>query len=173
MDPASALPRLRPPRNRPAPAALTWWRARALLTVSGPLLLLGLALAGCSALFFPGALPWLGPLLALTTLAPALAWQLLVPRRQHALHAWELGAHALHAADGRLLRRNRIVPLSRVQEVDVTRGPLRRRFGLSTLTVTTASTAGRIRVPGLTDATARELAAHVTRAAALAPADTP
>ncbi|MGA4863461.1 PH domain-containing protein [Streptomyces lavendulocolor] len=160
----SDVPGLRPPRHPVHPRARTWWTAQALVTVSGPMLLTALALGLLSVLFFAGALPWLVPLLVVTLVAPALAYVFLMPRRRYAGHAWELGAHAVYAADGWIWRRRRITPLSQVQTVDTVRGPIQRRYGLATLTVTTASTAGEVRIAGLADADAEELARLIGRA---------
>ncbi|TSB19458.1 PH domain-containing protein [Streptomyces benahoarensis] len=166
--PAAAL---RPPRHRVDPRARRWWTARALLTVSGPALLTAVALAVCALLFFPGALPWLGPLLLVTLVVPALAHLALMPRVRYAVHAWELGERAVYASDGWYRQRRRIAPLSRVQTVDTVRGPLERRFGLATVTVTTASTAGDITIRGLSDAGADELSRRIGAAAQLVPGD--
>ncbi|MFF9870501.1 PH domain-containing protein [Streptomyces sp. NPDC013953] len=135
------------------------------MLVSGPMLLTALTLVLLSALFFAGALPWLAPLLLLTLVAPALGYLLLMPRRRYAAHAWELGAYAVYGAGGWIWQWRRIAPLSQVQTVDTVRGPIQRRYGLATLTVTTASTAGDIRIAGLAEADAEELARLIGRAA--------
>ncbi|MEU4255127.1 PH domain-containing protein [Streptomyces fradiae] len=160
-----STPRMRPPRHRVDPLARRWWAVQALLTVSGPMLLTALALGLLSALFFPGALPWLAPLLLVTLVAPALGYLLLMPRRRCATHAWELGTHAVYAAGGWIWQRRRIAPLSQVQTVDTLRGPIQRRYGLATLTVTTASTAGAVEIAGLAEADAEELSRLIGRAA--------
>ncbi|MER5886646.1 PH domain-containing protein [Streptomyces sp. NPDC001941] len=169
--PTAPLPRLRDPRHRVDPRARRWWSAQAFLTVSGPLLLAALALLLSSVLFFPGALPWLAPLIALTLIAPALTYQLLMPRRRYAVHAWELGQDSVYASGGWFWHKRRIAPLSRVQTVDTVRGPVQRRFGLATLTVTTASTAGNIKISGLSDATAEALSRLIGEAAQTVPGD--
>ncbi|MGW1838812.1 PH domain-containing protein [Streptomyces sp. NPDC002067] len=164
--PAAAL---RPPRHRVDPRARRWWTARALLMVSGPALLTAAALTVC-ALLLPGTLPWLAPPLAALTIA-ALVHTVLMPRVRYAVHAWELGERAVYASDGWYRQRRRIAPLSRVQTVDTVRGPLERRFGLATVTVTTASTAGDIRIRGLSDAAADALSRRIGAAAQLVPGD--
>ncbi|WP_171166172.1 PH domain-containing protein [Streptomyces sp. I05A-00742] len=156
---------LRPPRHRVAPRARRWWAVQAVLTVSGPLLLTAAALLVLSALFFPGALPWLAPLVAVTLVAPAVAYQLAMPALRYRVHAWEVGEVAVHTAHGWFRQRNRIAPLSRVQTVDTTIGPLQRRYGLATVVVTTASTAGAVKISGLALDDARRMAERVGRAA--------
>ncbi|QGV82374.1 PH domain-containing protein [Streptomyces ficellus] len=158
-------PQLRAPRHRVDPRARRWWTVQALVVVSGPMLLTALALGLCSALFFSGALPWLLPLLLVTLVVPALGYLVLMPRRRHETHAWELGVHAVYAAGGWMWQRRRIAPLSQVQTVDTVRGPLQRRYGLTTLTVTTASTAGDITIEGLSETDAEKVAQAIGRAA--------
>ncbi|MCP9207427.1 PH domain-containing protein [Streptomyces sp. NEAU-Y11] len=165
------MPELRPPRHRVDPRARRWWTVQALLVLSGPALLTALALAVCSLLFFPGALPWLGPLLLVVLVLPALGYLWFMPRWRYAVHAWELGERAVYAASGWFWRTRRIAPLSRVQTVDTVRGPVQRAFGLATVTVTTASTAGDIRIAGLSDADAEELSRRIGEAAQLVAGD--
>ncbi|MCY7365697.1 MAG: PH domain-containing protein, partial [Frankiaceae bacterium] len=50
---------------------------------------------------------------------------------------------------GVLVRRTSVVPYGRMQYVDVTAGPLARRFGLATVTLHTAAAATDAVVPGL------------------------
>ncbi|MEU3303667.1 PH domain-containing protein [Streptomyces sp. NPDC006678] len=163
--PAPAALSLRPPRFGVDPRARRWWTMQALLSVSGPMLLVAITLAALSALFFAGALPWLGPLLLVTLVVPALVYLTVMPRLRCAVHGWELGTQSVYAARGWLWQQRRIAPLSRVQTVDTVRGPVQRRYGLATLTVTTASTAGAIRISGLSDTEAEQLARRIGEAA--------
>ncbi|WP_214416266.1 PH domain-containing protein [Sphaerisporangium fuscum] len=163
-------PRLRPPRHKADPLARRWWTAQALLTVTAPATLTGLALFVPALLFFPGALVWLGPPLALLV-APALAYALVMPSWRYKVHGWELGTLAVYAASGWFWQKRRIVPLSRVQTVDTVRGPLQRSYGLATVTVTTASTHGDVKIAGLSDADAEHLARRIGEAAQLVPGD--
>ncbi|KUL34331.1 hypothetical protein ADL22_30180 [Streptomyces sp. NRRL F-4489] len=169
--PDHSAPLLRPPRHRVDPRARSWWRAQALLAVSGPMLLTAVALGALSALFFPGALPWLGPLLLVVLVLPAVGYLVVMPRMRYAVHAWELGERAVYAAGGWFWQRRRIAPLSRVQTVDTLRGPVQRRFGLATVTVTTASTAGDIKIVGLSEADAEELSRRIGEVAQDVPGD--
>ena len=50
---------------------------------------------------------------------------------------------------GVLVRRTSVVPYGRMQYVDVTAGPLARRYGLATVTLHTAAAATDASVPGL------------------------
>lgn len=157
--------RLRPPRFRSDPRARGWWTVQALVVFSGPTLLTALTLLVLSALFFPGALPWLAPLTTLVLVVPGLAYLLAMPRLRYRVHAWELGTGAVHASSGWFWRKQRIVPLSRVQTVDTVRGPIQRAFGLASITVTTASTAANVTIAGLSAADAEDVAARIGEAA--------
>ncbi|QKV94896.1 PH domain-containing protein [Streptomyces sp. NA02950] len=165
------MPELKAPRHRVDPRARRWWTVQALLVFSGPALLTALALAVLSLLFFPGALPWLGPLLLAVLVLPGLGYLWFMPKWRYAVHAWELGERAVYASSGWFWRTRRIAPLSRVQTVDTVRGPVQRAFGLATVTVTTASTAGDIRIAGLSDVDAEELSRRIGEAAQLVPGD--
>ncbi|GAA0474285.1 PH domain-containing protein [Streptomyces stramineus] len=164
-------PGLRPPRFGVDPRARRWWTVQALVTVSGPMLIVAAALLVLSVLFFPGALPWLGPLLLLVLVLPAAGYLVAMPRVRLRVHAWEVGEFAVYAASGWFRQRHRIAPLSRVQTVDTTRGPIQQALGLATVTVTTASTAGAVKIAGLSDADARALAERIGDAARLVPGD--
>ncbi|WP_158889195.1 PH domain-containing protein [Amycolatopsis anabasis] len=162
---------LRPPAHRVDARARRWWTLQALVVPSGPALVTALALLVLSLLFFPGALVWLGPLLLVTLVLPALGYLVVMPRWRYRVHAWELGEFAVYSASGWFWQKRRIAPLSRVQTVDTVRGPIQQSLGLATIVVTTASTAGNVRIAGLADADARELARRIGAAAQAVPGD--
>ena len=58
-----------------------------------------------------------------------------------------------------------------MQTVDTMRGPIQQSLGLATVTVTTASTAGNVKIAGLADADAEELARRIGAAAQAVPGD--
>jgi membrane protein YdbS with pleckstrin-like domain len=66
--------------------------------------------------------------------------------------AWKLDETGLHLKRGRLWRKEVLVPRSRVQHLDIERGPIERRYGLATLIVHTAGTRQHaLRLAGLPD----------------------
>lgn len=83
----------------------------------------------------PLALP-----LALAVLVVLPAWGVWLAYRQYACTRWRLDAHGYTLRRGRLWQRETFVPRSRVQHLDLQRGPIERRFGLSTLVLHTAGT---------------------------------
>lgn len=75
-------------------------------------------------------------------------------RRTH----WKLDARGLQVRRGLVWKHELLVPRSRVQHLDIERGPIERRFGLATLVVHTAGTRMHaLRQPGLRDADALAL----------------
>lgn len=93
--------------------------------------------------------------LALTVcvfLAALVGW---LNRRRWRNAGWKLDATGLHVRRGRMWRKEVLIPRSRVQHLDLERGPIERRFGLATLTVHTAGTRlHALRQPGFLDADA-------------------
>jgi membrane protein YdbS with pleckstrin-like domain len=62
------------------------------------------------------------------------------------VHRWEITEEAVYTLTGWLTRTWTLVPISRIQTVDVTRGVLQQMFGLSTVAVMTASSQGTVQV---------------------------
>ncbi len=74
---------------------------------------------------------------------------------------------AVYTRTGWLVQERRIAPISRVQTVDTYRGPLDRLFGLANVTVTTASSAGAVRIVALDSDVADRVVAQLTDIAAI------
>jgi membrane protein YdbS with pleckstrin-like domain len=102
--------------------------------------------------------------LAVTAVA-GTAHTLVMPSWRYRVHRWEAAPEALYTQTGWLVEERRIAPVSRIQTVDTARGPLEQLFGLTNVTVTTASAAGPVVIQGLGHTTAMELAAALTRRA--------
>lgn len=92
----------------------------------------------------------------------ALAHVLAVPRWRYRVHRWEISDTAVYTRTGWLTQERRIAPISRIQTVDTERGPLERTLGLSTVTVTTASSAGAVRITALDRTVADATVARLT-----------
>ncbi|SOD70977.1 hypothetical protein SAMN05892883_0589 [Jatrophihabitans sp. GAS493] len=105
------------------------------------------------------------------TLLVATAHLIVMPRWRYRVHLWEVTDSAVYAQSGWITQERRIAPLSRVQTVDVQRGPLEQLFKLANVTVTTASAAGPIKVHGLDTKTADDLVARLTIATAASVGD--
>lgn len=80
---------------------------------------------------------------------------LLAPGRRYRAWGYRIDAEELHVAHGIWTRIETVVPLARVQHVDVSQGPVERCFGVSRLVLHTAGTMNsRVVLPGLSRETA-------------------
>lgn len=141
-----SLPRstiLAEPAWRPSPKAKLLW---ALENAIGVLVL-------CA-----GLVVWVGldaqhrgwqALAGLAVLVLAVLGVVVVPLWRFAVHRWEVTDEAVYTRVGWLDQESRVAPISRVQTVDTERGPLERILGLATVTVTTASSAGAVKIGAL------------------------
>ncbi|MGW5052389.1 PH domain-containing protein [Actinokineospora sp. NPDC004072] len=163
-DPVPA-PRLRPPRNPVERRAVAWWAVQAV--IGWGLILVVLVI---SALAIAPARPWLLLAAAITAVA-CVVDAAVISRVRYRTHRWEVTDDAVYARTGWFWQEWRIAPMSRIQTVDTRRGPLEQRFGLSTVTVTTASAQGDIRIPGLDRAMAADLVQTLTAITQATPGD--
>jgi membrane protein YdbS with pleckstrin-like domain len=105
----------------------------------------------------PRALAWLASAW-LATAAAAVWFGLWYPPRLYRSWGYRIDAKVLETRSGRLFQRARLLPLSRLQHVDIERGPLERMFGLAALVLHTAGThSANVRIPGLEAAEAMRL----------------
>ena len=99
---------------------------------------------------------WLGALGAVAALL-GLAWMWAVVGRTVRSWGYAERADDLLVTRGVLRRQLVVVPYGRMQFVDVTAGPLDRRFGLATVQLHTAAAATDASIPGLVPAEAARL----------------
>ncbi|NYI05716.1 PH domain-containing protein [Allostreptomyces psammosilenae] len=138
MDTAIAPPEekwtaLPPPLRRLRRTILTLWAAPIILATA----------------LLPGLLA--GPAWAAVALAPLLAtwWGWWAIGRNWASWRYCERADDLLVSKGVLWRQLVVVPYGRMQFVDVTAGPLARRFGIATVQLHTAAAATDAEIPGL------------------------
>jgi membrane protein YdbS with pleckstrin-like domain len=151
---------LREPAHRVSTRAIVMWTVEALVVV---LVLLGGQVvwwfiderASRSAHWLVGAI-WL---------VLSIAYVVVMPRWRYRVHRWEATEHAIYTQSGWLRQERRIAPLSRVQTIDLERGPVAQLFSLASVTVTTASAAGPLTIHGLDLPVARELVDSLTTSA--------
>ena len=129
----------------------------------GTAVLLALAVAGGAALgwFVPWAWPWI--IGAWVVLLALQLWLMiwLPPLAYHAF-GYGLDEKVLLIRSGIWWQTVQLLPLSRLQHVDLSSGPLERRFGLASLVLYTAGThAAALRIPGLDAAEAARLRDHL------------
>ncbi|MET0758068.1 MAG: PH domain-containing protein [Mycobacterium sp.] len=116
-------------------------------------------------------MPWLHAVAAALTVLGAVVFVIVVPLWRYRVHRWDIGMQAVYTRSGWLVQERRIAPISRVQTVDTYRGPLDRLFGLANVTVTTASSAGAVRIVALDSDVADRIAAQLTNIAAIGDQD--
>jgi membrane protein YdbS with pleckstrin-like domain len=95
----------------------------------------------------------------------------IMPQWRYRVHRWETTAQAVYTQAGWLTQNRRIAPVSRIQTVDTERGPLEQLFGLTNITVTTASAAGPLKIDGLDHETAQRLVDELTTTTQATPGD--
>ena len=148
--------RLRPPKNRVDPRAVRYWMTSEAIFNGVIALVLGLL-----AFLIAPARPWL--LLALAiTMAIGIPYMVIMPIWRYRVHRWEITEDAVYTRTGWLWQEWRIAPMSRIQTVDTKRGPLEQAYRLSSVTVTTASAAGPLKIAGLDHEVAADLAGKLT-----------
>jgi membrane protein YdbS with pleckstrin-like domain len=127
--------------RRPDPGLLRLRRRLVVLVVTAP------AVVGSVALLL-----MTGPVQGAAGLAVAAALTglvLVAVERRYAAWGYLEREDDLLVRRGVLIRRTSVVPYGRMQYVDVTAGPLARRYGLAMVTLHTAAAATDASVPGL------------------------
>lgn len=144
-------PRLRNPRHPLSRRAIGWWSLHAAIDW---LIVVVIQLVIVFAV--PAAPGWL-LVTGLVCTGIGAVHVLVVPRWRYRVHRWEITDDAVCTLAGWANLEWRVAPISRIQTVDTKRGPLQQLFGLSTVTVTTASAAGPVEIAGIGDELAADL----------------
>ena len=155
---------LRPPSERVDPLARWMWTLTGALRCIPLLVLLLLADGPWDWFDIPG---WLWAAIAVVL----LAYVVVVPQWRYLVHRWEVTDTAVYTQTGWWARERRIAPMSRVQTVDHREGAVERIFGLATVRITTASSAGALTIEGLDQLQALDLVDDLTRIADSVPGD--
>ena len=143
--------------EKPERKVVSYWRISGLIGA----LLFGALLAVQSLVFFlmksPHiALAFLGGVALIVILRGS--WVLLSSHLRYRRLSFVSDSLRLRIRYGVLVHREKIIPVSRLQHVDIDQGPLERWFGLASLTVFTAGGRGAtFRVSGLTPSRAEAL----------------
>jgi uncharacterized protein len=151
-----------PPLASPAPFLALDRRVIQLWRISGLLGCVIIAIPALVALLFAchsllgnailAFIPWSGVLLF------GGLWSLWYPARAYRAWGYRVEDRVLEIRSGVWFRVVRFLPLSRLQHVDLHRGPLERAHGLASLTLHTAGTReASLGIPGLADAEAEGL----------------
>jgi uncharacterized protein len=146
-EPAWSLPR----------SAIGLWVTESVISS----VVLGLAV-GAFLLFVPAdagaAVPVLRRLLPIAVAGYAVIAIAVRPWLKHRVYRWEITADAAYTRTGWLTQTWTLVPISRIQTVDVTRGVLQQVFGLASVAVLTASSQGTVRIWHLEHVVAQRVA---------------
>lgn len=156
---------LRPPANRIDRRSIKWWMIQSFATWIIPTVgaVVGIIL-------WEAARPWLVVVAVGSGLA-LLVGVVVEPFWRYRVHRWEITDEAVYALTGWLVLEWRVAPISRIQTVDSVRGPLEQFLGLASLTVTTASSNGAIKIVGLDHEVAQGLADRLTTITEMTPGD--
>ncbi|SDI00566.1 PH domain-containing protein [Nonomuraea jiangxiensis] len=156
---------LRPPRHQADPRAVAWW------TVQWLILMVPVAAAAVAAYWTLTERPvWLGAVVVVFAVG-CLAVALVAPRASYRVERWEVTDQAVYTRKGILTHTWQVAPMSRIQRVDTARGPVQRLFGLAAVTVTTASSAGAVKIEALDHEVAAELAERLIAITHATPGD--
>lgn len=158
--------RLRPPTHRVHRKAVSWWRVQVL--IAGAVLVVPLVVL---AVLLPDAARFwlLAPAVVIT--AATVVGAIGMPMWWYRVHRWEVTGDAVYTRTGALWQEWRVAPMSRIQTVDSERGPLEQLFGLASVTVTTASAKGALKIPGLDHERAADLVHELTETTQASPGD--
>jgi uncharacterized protein len=159
-----AVVRLRAPLQRVSPKARWMWTCTDLVRF-----------VPVTAVLVLGSGPWnwfsIPTWLWVVYAALVAAYVIGVPQWGYAVHRWEVTETAVYTQTGWWARERRIAPMSRVQTVDHREGAISRLFGLATVRVTTASSAGALTIEGLDQPRALDIVEELTRMADSVPGD--
>lgn len=158
-----------PPR---APAYQVSPRAIWLWTLEGALSSVFLIAAGVLASVLisddaPRLLGWLAAVAPYLAGLYAVVAILVRPRFRFRVHRWEVTDEAVHTLTGWLEQIWTIIPIARIQTVDINRGAIQRMFGLASVAVLTASSKGTVHIVHLDAELAGRVAADLAARAAL------
>jgi uncharacterized protein len=99
------------------------------------------------------------------TIVVAIGVVIVMPPWRYRVHRWQITDDAIFVRSGWLTQETRVAPIARLQTVDSKRGFLHRLMKLTTVTITTASSAGALSIHALDDDVAREVVAQLTEIA--------
>ncbi|XEC92565.1 PH domain-containing protein [Paenibacillus tarimensis] len=89
----------------------------------------------------------------------------LFPKLKYNQWRYEINEHQIELRHGIIFRIRTSIPMVRIQHVDTKQGPIMRRFGLSTVTFSTA--AGSHEIPALTEQAADQARLQIAKLARL------
>lgn len=158
VAPRGSAPALRAPANLVSKRAVRFWAVRAAVKWVP---LVAIQVAWWVADHQHAGWHWAA---AVATLILLLVNVVVEPQWRYRVHRWESTDTAVYTQSGWFRVERRIAPMSRIQTVDVDRGPLEQLFKLANVSVTTASAAGPLKIHGLDHSVAQRLVHDLTEA---------
>ena len=134
---------LRPPAHRLSTKAIGYWVLTDVLSS-----IFVLAVQACFLIFLKNPPQWLWITLIITAVV-SVVHVAIMPVWRYRVHRWEVTDKAVYILTGWIKQEWRIAPISRLQTIDIGRGPMEQLFGLAKVTITTASAAGPLRIQAL------------------------
>ena len=136
--------------------AISYWRWRAVINVLFLSLLLPASWFAVQHWSWP---TWLSAAIALPIALVAVVTILLIPPVRWKSWRYDISSQEIQLFRGIWIKRHIIIPMVRVQHVDMQQGPLMRHYGLSTVIIATA--AGEHEIPALADEVAMQVRGHI------------
>lgn len=149
------------PNERIATDAIKAWKLSAQLLAIIPLLL---TIAAFVVAYFFDFLPyWVGIILVVLTILEVAITVYLIPKIRWKRWRYQIYDQEIYIQHGILIVTRTVVPMIRVQHVDTEQGPILKRYGLSTLQISTAAT--KHEIPALLEEEAADLRDQISELA--------
>ncbi|MFD2654695.1 PH domain-containing protein [Gracilibacillus thailandensis] len=149
------------PNERIATDAIKAWKLTAQLIAIIPLLItIG---AFVAAYFFDFLSYWIGIVLAVLTVLEWVISIVIIPKLRWRRWRYQIYDQEIYIQHGILIVTRTVVPMIRVQHVDTQQGPILKKYGLSTLQISTAATTHEI--PALLEDEAADLRDQISELA--------
>ncbi|SDD50729.1 hypothetical protein SAMN05216174_11234 [Actinokineospora iranica] len=156
---------MRAPANLVSKRAIIQWTLQAV--IGWAVVVVGQGLVVLLADAPPG---WLRVTLAVSAVV-GVVHVLVMPRWRYRVHRWETTGDAVFTRSGWINEEWRLAPVSRIQTVDTARGPLQQLLKLATVTVTTASAQGPVKIAGLDEDVAARIVDELAATTQATPGD--
>lgn len=155
----------RRPAHQLAPNAVWLWTVQGVLS-AGLLVIGAVLLTVWAGPDWPPGWRWAAAIAPYAATAYAVLAVLIRPRLSYRVHRWEVSGNAVFTLTGWLAQQWTIVPIARIQTVDINRSALQRAFGLASVAVLTASSKGTVLIVHLEAGLAGRVAADLAARAA-------
>lgn len=163
MTPAAGAPRT--PAYQVSPSAIGLWTLEGAIS-SVLLLAVGIAAAVLVPSEAPAFLRFLAAVAPYAAGVYAVVAMAIRPRLRYRVHHWEVTEESVFTLTGWITQSWTIIPIARIQTVDINRGAMQRLFGLASVAVLTASSKGTVEIVHLDAAVAGAVAPDLARRAA-------